>query len=59
MLWSLPSRSTVASEPRPTRTMMPRITNLYAICGLTTLGGLLQGFGVSSLSAILATWQAS
>lgn len=39
--------------------MKPRITNLYAICGLSTLGGLLQGFGVSSLSAILATWQAS
>lgn len=37
--------------------MVPKITNLYAICGLCTLGGLLQGFGVSSLSAILATWQ--
>lgn len=37
--------------------MAPKITNLYVICGLSTLGGLLQGFGVSSLSAILATWQ--
>lgn len=37
--------------------MAPKITNLYVICGLCTLGGLLQGFGVSSLSAILATWQ--
>lgn len=35
----------------------PRITNLYVVCGLATVGGLLQGFDVSSLSAILATPQ--
>lgn len=35
----------------------PRITNLYVVCGLATIGGLLQGFDVSSLSAILATPQ--
>jgi hypothetical protein len=37
----------------------PRITNLYVVCGLATIGGLLQGFDVSSLSAILATPQVS
>lgn len=35
----------------------PKITNLYVVCGLATIGGLLQGFDVSSLSAILATPQ--
>jgi hypothetical protein len=35
----------------------PRITNLYVVCALATLGGLIQGFDVSSLSAILATPQ--
>ncbi|KAK2590457.1 hypothetical protein QQS21_011858 [Conoideocrella luteorostrata] len=37
--------------------MAPKLTNLYVICSLATLGGLLQGFDVSSLSAILATPQ--
>lgn len=36
---------------------VPKFTNLYVVCGLATIGGLLQGFGVSSLSAMLATWQ--
>jgi hypothetical protein len=35
----------------------PKIVNVYAVCVLATIGGLLQGFDVSSLSAILATPQ--
>ena len=48
------------AEPRVTAVMVgrtPKITNLYVVCGLATIGGLLQGFDVSSLSAILATPQ--
>ena len=33
----------------------PTITNLYVVSALATIGGLLQGFDVASLSAILAT----
>lgn len=35
----------------------PKITNVYVVCVLATFGGLLQGFDVSTLSAILATKQ--
>ncbi len=35
----------------------PKITNTYLVCTLATIGGLLQGFDVSSLSAILASDQ--
>ena len=34
---------------------MWKITNLYAIVAIVTIGGLLQGFDISSLSAILGT----
>jgi MFS family permease len=37
--------------------MDPKITNVYVASALATIGGLLQGFDVSSLSAILATSQ--
>jgi len=36
---------------------LPQITNLYVIAGLATIGGLIQGFDVSSLSAIIGTKQ--
>jgi hypothetical protein len=36
-----------------------RLTNVYLIAGLCTIGGLLQGFDVSSMSAIIATDQVS
>lgn len=36
-----------------------QITNLYVISGLATIGGLIQGFDVSSLSAIIGTKQVS
>jgi hypothetical protein len=36
---------------------LPQITNLYVISGLATIGGLIQGFDVSSLSAIIGTKQ--
>ncbi len=32
-----------------------RITNIYAVAGLCTIGGLIQGFDVSSMSAIIGT----
>lgn len=35
--------------------MAPQLTNLYVVATLATIGGLLQGFDVSSLSAILAS----
>lgn len=35
----------------------PKITNLYVVSGLATIGGLIQGFDVSSMSAIIATKQ--
>lgn len=36
---------------------MPKfqLTNLYVIATLATIGGLIQGFDVSSMSAILGT----
>lgn len=37
--------------------MKPRITNVFAICGLAAQGGLMQGLSNASLSAILATQQ--
>ncbi|KAJ6438778.1 sugar transporter [Purpureocillium lavendulum] len=37
--------------------MAPKLTNVYVVAALATIGGLLQGFDVSSLSAILATPQ--
>ena len=43
---------TAASMPK-----LPQITNLYVIAGLATIGGLIQGFDVSSLSAIIGTKQ--
>lgn len=36
---------------------LPQITNIYAIAGFATIGGLMQGFDVSSLSAIIGTKQ--
>lgn len=41
------------------RNMAPTIINVYVVCTLATIGGLLQGFDVSSLSAIIATPQVS
>ena len=38
---------------------LPKFTNLYLVSGLTTIGGLIQGFDVSSMSAILGTEQVS
>ncbi|KAK2776684.1 hypothetical protein FQN52_003431 [Onygenales sp. PD_12] len=35
----------------------PKIYNVYAITGLATIGGLIQGFDVSSMSAIIGTEQ--
>ena len=35
----------------------PAITNLYLVSGAATIGGLIQGFDVSSMSAIIATKQ--
>lgn len=37
--------------------MAPRITNAYVVAVLATIGGLLQGFDISTLSAILASPQ--
>jgi MFS family permease len=34
---------------------MAKVTNLYLITAIVTLGGLLQGFDVFSLSAIIST----
>lgn len=34
---------------------MAKVTNLYLITAIVTIGGLLQGFDVSSLSAIIST----
>ena len=34
-----------------------KITNLYVIAPLVTIGGLIQGFDVSSMSAIIGTKQ--
>jgi len=39
--------------------MAPRLTNVYLVATLATIGGLLQGFDVSTLSAVLATPQVS
>jgi hypothetical protein len=36
---------------------LPQINNLYVIAALATIGGLIQGFDVSSLSAIIGTKQ--
>ncbi|KAK2808593.1 hypothetical protein FQN50_004625 [Emmonsiellopsis sp. PD_5] len=36
---------------------LPKINNVYAITGLATIGGLIQGFDVSSMSAIIGTEQ--
>ncbi|KAJ5919868.1 hypothetical protein N7454_009703 [Penicillium verhagenii] len=33
----------------------PGLSNVYVISGLTTIGGLIQGFDVSSMSAIIGT----
>jgi hypothetical protein len=38
---------------------LPHITNIYVIAALATIGGLIQGFDVSSLSAIIGTKQVS
>jgi hypothetical protein len=35
----------------------PKLTNVYIISGLATIGGLIQGFDVSSMSAIIGTKQ--
>ncbi|KAJ5676183.1 hypothetical protein N7462_009080 [Penicillium macrosclerotiorum] len=35
----------------------PDLNNVYLISGLTTIGGLIQGFDVSSMSAIIGTEQ--
>ena len=32
-----------------------RLSNLYVISALATIGGLIQGFDVSSMSAIIGT----
>lgn len=37
--------------------MRPRITNLYVASSLATIGGLIQGFDVASMSAVLGTPQ--
>jgi hypothetical protein len=39
------------------KTMRPRITNLYAVGALATIGGLIQGIDIASMSAILGTSQ--
>lgn len=36
---------------------LPHFNNVYLISGLTTVGGLIQGFDVSSMSAIIGTDQ--
>lgn len=36
---------------------IPRLSNVYVISGLITIGGLIQGFDVSSMSAIISTSQ--
>ncbi|KAJ5386912.1 hypothetical protein N7509_009453 [Penicillium cosmopolitanum] len=36
---------------------LPSFSNVYLISGLTTIGGLIQGFDVSSMSAIIGTNQ--
>ncbi|KAJ5815699.1 hypothetical protein N7474_007476 [Penicillium riverlandense] len=36
---------------------LPRLSNVYLISGLATIGGLIQGFDVSSMSAIIGTPQ--
>jgi MFS family permease len=36
---------------------LPGLSNVYLISGLTTIGGLIQGFDVSSMSAIIGTDQ--
>lgn len=36
---------------------LPGFSNVYLISGLTTIGGLIQGFDVSSMSAIIGTDQ--
>ncbi|KAJ5212412.1 uncharacterized protein N7498_004058 [Penicillium cinerascens] len=36
---------------------LPGLSNVYLISGLTTVGGLIQGFDVSSMSAIIGTDQ--
>ncbi|KAH9209568.1 general substrate transporter [Leptodontidium sp. 2 PMI_412] len=37
---------------------LPKLTNLFVVSGFITIGGLIQGFDVSSLSAIIGTHQA-
>jgi MFS family permease len=34
---------------------IPELNNVYLISGLATIGGLIQGFDVSSMSAIIGT----
>jgi MFS family permease len=36
---------------------LPQLSNVYLISGLATIGGLIQGFDVSSMSAIIGTPQ--
>lgn len=36
-----------------------QFSNVYLISGLATLGGLMQGFDVASMSAIIGTQQVS
>jgi MFS family permease len=36
---------------------LPKLNNVYIVSGLATIGGLVQGFDVSSMSAIIGTDQ--
>jgi MFS family permease len=36
---------------------LPKLSNVYIVSGLATIGGLIQGFDVSSMSAIIGTDQ--
>lgn len=36
---------------------LPKLKNMYLISALATIGGLLQGFDVAAMSAIIGTHQ--
>lgn len=49
--------STSRLIPKISKPTMKQLSNVYFISALATIGGLIQGFDVSSMSAIIGTDQ--